>query len=652
VTFAPAAVTNYSGTVTVNSDKTSGTNTISASGSGIAVQALDYTYTTNSGQITITRYIGSGGAVTIPSTINGLPVTGIGNNAFQSKSSLISVIIPAGVTNIGSYAFYDCPGLTNAIIGSGVTSIGSFTFGSCYSLKNVTIGNSVTSIGDYAFYNCNSLNSVYFQGNAPGVGTGVFNGANNATVYRLSGATGWPTVPDLWAGRPTALWTLPTKIIGLSGNLSFGSVVTGQTSTASLTITNSGNTALTVTNITYPTCFSGAWSGTVAAGKATNVTVTFAPVAVTNYSGTVTVNSDKTSGTNTISASGSGIRPTFTDDFNDNTKDTAKWDDDMLFNGTNAVLQETNGRLEFSKATVDDSGVIRPWAYGVGSYTQDWEASVDTYLGDIALSLRAGANMNLVVVNLADTNLVSGALPRDNLSIALDLYRYGGTLLRGYEMISRVNGVEFFDEPNYGYASTTNLQGRLKIVFDSATKVLTASYNGNVLGWMDVDDLSSNWEMAAGDTFGIAIAGRSMSANVSGNQAYADNFEMIGMVAATPSADGDGNGLPDWWEQQHFGGTGVNPNAVCSNRVNTVIQAYVAGLNPTNSSARFGITNHSRNLIQWNAVSGRVYNVYWTTNLMNGFQTLQTNYTGGAITDSVRSAASKCFYKIDVRLAP
>jgi hypothetical protein len=124
-------------------------------------------------------------------------------------------------------------------------------------------------------------------------------------------------------------------------------------------------------------------------------------------------------------------------------------------------------------------------------------------------------------------------------------------------------------------------------------------------------------------------------------------FELYGYYYTT---DGDGNGLPDWWEQQHFGGMGINPNAVCSNGVNTMIQAYVAGLNPTNSSARFGITNHARNLIQWNAVSGRVYNVYWTTNLMNGFQAMQTDCTGGAITDSTHSAADKCFYKIDVRL--
>ena len=46
-----------------------------------AVQATLY-FTVNYGTITITGYSGSGGAVTIPSTITGLPVTSIGKGAF------------------------------------------------------------------------------------------------------------------------------------------------------------------------------------------------------------------------------------------------------------------------------------------------------------------------------------------------------------------------------------------------------------------------------------------------------------------------------------------------------------------------------------------------------------------------------------------
>jgi hypothetical protein len=88
------------------------------------------------GTFTITKYTGPGGAVTIPDTINGLPVTSIGPCAFSNCSNLTSVTIPNSVTEVGGGAFVWCTSLTNA-----------------------TIGNSVTSIGDDAFHGCTSLDS-------------------------------------------------------------------------------------------------------------------------------------------------------------------------------------------------------------------------------------------------------------------------------------------------------------------------------------------------------------------------------------------------------------------------------------------------------------------------------------------------------------
>ena len=49
----------------------------------VAVEA-QFAYTTNNGTITITGYSGAGGSVTIPDTINGLPVTSIGDSAFYA----------------------------------------------------------------------------------------------------------------------------------------------------------------------------------------------------------------------------------------------------------------------------------------------------------------------------------------------------------------------------------------------------------------------------------------------------------------------------------------------------------------------------------------------------------------------------------------
>lgn len=101
-----------------------------------------------------------------------------------------------------------------------------------------------------------------------------------------------------------------TRIISLTGDLSFGNVVIGQTGTKTLNISNQGNSALTVNSITTPQYFSANYNGSIPAGSSVNVPITFSPVNVQSYSGTVTVNSDATSGVNTISTSGNGVNNT------------------------------------------------------------------------------------------------------------------------------------------------------------------------------------------------------------------------------------------------------------------------------------------------------------------------------------------------------
>lgn len=100
-------------------------------------------------------------------------------------------------------------------------------------------------------------------------------------------------------------------IIDLSGNMTFGDVNISTTANATLTISNTGNNELSVTNITLPTGFSvSATTATIAAGGTQDVTVTFTPTSAMAYSGDITVTSDAIIGTSTIAASGTGIDAT------------------------------------------------------------------------------------------------------------------------------------------------------------------------------------------------------------------------------------------------------------------------------------------------------------------------------------------------------
>jgi len=219
-----------------------------------------FTYTTNAGAITITGYTGTNGSVAIPSTIYGLPVTSIGNEAFESKSSITNITIPGSITNIGESAFASCTNLTNVNFSQGVTSINGFY--DCPSLTNVTIPASVTNFQGGAFRDCTNLTRLFFAGNAAGVdGYDIFSG-ERPTVYRLPGASGWSNTFDgLDASLPVVIWNPLFQVSGANfgvSNHKFGFTITnGSTTNIPIVIEACSNlanpiwtpsTSLTLTN--------------------------------------------------------------------------------------------------------------------------------------------------------------------------------------------------------------------------------------------------------------------------------------------------------------------------------------------------------------------------------------------------------------------
>ena len=150
------------------------------------------------------------GALTIPATIEGFPVTSIGRSAFGGCRSLTSITLPDSITSIGKNAFDVCSSLTSITLPDSVTNIGEKAFRECSSLTSITIGNGVTNIGDRAFDRCGNLSAVTFLGDAPklnewkGIDGNPRAGSLGATptIYRKPEAKGWG---DTFAGRPVKL---------------------------------------------------------------------------------------------------------------------------------------------------------------------------------------------------------------------------------------------------------------------------------------------------------------------------------------------------------------------------------------------------------------------------------------------------------------
>ena len=136
----------------------------------------DFKFMVDGYTITITGYIGHGGAVIIPGTINGLPVTTIDGNSFRDCTSITSVMIPDGVTSIGGKAFRGCTNLMSVTIPESVTSIGYMAFRDCSSLYRITIPGGVTRIESGMFRDCYNLVSVKMGNQVASIGDEAFRG--------------------------------------------------------------------------------------------------------------------------------------------------------------------------------------------------------------------------------------------------------------------------------------------------------------------------------------------------------------------------------------------------------------------------------------------------------------------------------------------
>ena len=172
-----------------------------------ADQFGDFPYTTNDAGITITGYTGAGGAggaVVIPGSIDGVPVTRIGGEAFLGWTTWTSVSIPETITSVGS---------------------GAFSY--CFGLRTVTIPASVTNLQGRAFAICTNLQRVFFKGNAPSGNSQFYK--TPATVFYLPNTTGWG---DTYGGLPAVLWNPLAQTddgsfgVGTNG---FGFNITGTT---------------------------------------------------------------------------------------------------------------------------------------------------------------------------------------------------------------------------------------------------------------------------------------------------------------------------------------------------------------------------------------------------------------------------------------
>ncbi len=172
------------------------------------VECGDYIYDPNeAGDAVVTGYMGGGGDVVIPGTLNGCTVTGIASYAFAATAdqdyanSVTAITVPDSVQAIGFGAFSG-ENLTNIYVDEGNTNYRDvdgilFTadgkvlhqYPSGRTDSTYTIPETVQTIEMCAFHHANALTSMEIPATVEGIGHSAFYACENLETVRIGSGT-------------------------------------------------------------------------------------------------------------------------------------------------------------------------------------------------------------------------------------------------------------------------------------------------------------------------------------------------------------------------------------------------------------------------------------------------------------------------------
>ncbi len=128
---------------------------------GWSASQVEWDYVVDGDSATVTGVTGAKGELTVPGSLDGLPVRSIGSRAFECCDALRKVQLPDGVTNIGERAFFFCRGMTGVEIPPSAANIGVAAFEGCAALAKLWLPPGVEQVSPRAFKGCRRLTDAY-----------------------------------------------------------------------------------------------------------------------------------------------------------------------------------------------------------------------------------------------------------------------------------------------------------------------------------------------------------------------------------------------------------------------------------------------------------------------------------------------------------
>ena len=126
-------------------------------------------------------------AIKIPSTIDGVAVTGIGRYAFGGTSSGLNakiVEMPDSITTIGEQAFNPCSNLLEIKLSANITEIPYHCF-HLAKFESIEIPSKVTKISAGAFNDCDKLSEIIIPESVQTISGSAFTGCDNISTISI-----------------------------------------------------------------------------------------------------------------------------------------------------------------------------------------------------------------------------------------------------------------------------------------------------------------------------------------------------------------------------------------------------------------------------------------------------------------------------------
>ena len=290
------------------------------------------------------------------------------------------------------------------------------------------------------------------------------------------------------------------------------------------------------------------------------------------------------------------------------------------------VFQVVGNLMSYAGSDTEEIGTSHAGAHRT-SALNDWWAGTSEYVNDV---YTFASIANGWTATSSDGNIVKTVTLADDADAFEVSYDVDSTLNSGALFVRHGLSPDLFSLLIHGQnrlsseehdAGVMTLRQGLANDFQVVTRIDSSDPN--------VSFQTSSTDVPDGETFttvNMRNQAQTHQVELEGVGEFA--FTMSFSLETGPWYDTDGDGLPDWWEEEHFGGPVAvdDPQELAANGVNTVMQAFIAGLDPTDANARFATpmpepqTGGTQNGVLLRlpfAIQGRRYTIWYTDDLMD-----------------------------------